>query len=124
MALDIVFAGTSAWLLAKLVKQLVIRGRPAELLTDVVLRGTPGTGHGYVSGHAATAAAIAAVVTPYLPKRFRIAVWVVAILVGIARIYVGAHLPLDVVGGAAMGWAIGSLVHFLFGPPDPKPAAA
>jgi undecaprenyl-diphosphatase len=26
--------------------------------------------------------------------------------VGIARIYVGAHLPLDVVGGLSLGWAI------------------
>jgi undecaprenyl-diphosphatase len=124
MAADLFVAGTGAWLLAKLVKQVVIRGRPAELLTDVILRGTPGTGHGYVSGHAATAAALAAVITPYLRPRVRIVVWTGAALVAIARIYVGAHLPLDVVGGAAMGWAIGSLIHFLFGPPDPTPAAA
>jgi glycosyltransferase 2 family protein len=28
---------------------------------------------------------------------------------------VGANLPLDVLGGAAMGWAIGCLVHILLG---------
>jgi undecaprenyl-diphosphatase len=124
MALDILVAGTAAWVLAKLVKQIVIRGRPAELLNDVILRGPAATGHGYVSGHAATAAAIAAVVTPYLSRKAQIAVWVVAGLVAFARVYVGAHLPLDVLGGAAMGWAIGSLVHLLLGPPDPKPAEA
>jgi undecaprenyl-diphosphatase len=122
LAADLAVAGTSAWLLAKVVKQLVVRGRPAELLSDVIVRGAPGAGHGYVSGHTATAAALAAVITPYLPKRFRKFVWLIAALVGIARMYVGAHLPLDVIGGAAMGWAIGSLVHFLLGPPDPQGA--
>jgi glycosyltransferase 2 family protein len=43
-------------------------------------------------------------------------------MVAFARIYVGAHLPLDVLGGAAMGWAIGSLVHFLFGAPPRREA--
>ena len=119
LAIDITLAGTAAWLLAKLVKDVFLRGRPAELLSDVILRGAPGLGHGYVSGHTAVAAALAAVVTPYLPRRLRLVVWTAAVLVGIARVYVGAHLPLDVIGGGAMGWAIGSLVHFLLGPPDP-----
>ncbi|MEA2447463.1 MAG: hypothetical protein QOK47_1100, partial [Actinomycetota bacterium] len=39
MAFDIALAGSAAWLLAKIVKNIVIRGRPAELLNDVVLRG-------------------------------------------------------------------------------------
>jgi undecaprenyl-diphosphatase len=36
--------------------------------------------------------------------------------------YVGAHLPFDVVGGAALGWAAGSLVLFVLGAPDPRPS--
>jgi undecaprenyl-diphosphatase len=31
--------------------------------------------------------------------------------------YVGAHFPLDVVGGIALGWSIGSLVNYLLGRP-------
>jgi membrane-associated phospholipid phosphatase len=34
--------------------------------------------------------------------------WSTAATVGAARVYVGAHLPLDVVGGAALGVAAGS----------------
>lgn len=35
-----------------------------------------------------------------------------------------AHLPLDVVGGAALGAAIGSLVHFVVGHPRHKQAVS
>jgi membrane-associated phospholipid phosphatase len=120
LAVDLVLAGGGAWLLAKLVKQVIYRGRPPQLLQHVIIRGAPAVGHGYVSGHAATAAALATVAYPYLGKRTRILVIVLAAIVAFARVYVGAHLPLDVLGGAAMGWAIGSLVHLLFGAPPPR----
>jgi membrane-associated phospholipid phosphatase len=120
LALDFLLAGGGAWLLAKVVKQFVDRGRPPQLLQHVIVRGGTLSGHGYVSGHAATAAALATVAYPYLGKRTRILVVVLAAIVAFARVYVGAHLPLDVVGGAAMGWAIGSLVHLLFGAPPPR----
>jgi membrane-associated phospholipid phosphatase len=40
------------------------------------------------------------------------------------RMYVGAHLPLDMVGGAALGVAVGALVRLLLGVParGPDPA--
>ena len=47
----------------------------------------------------------------------------VAALVCVSRLYVGVHLPLDVVGGAALGWAAGSLVHLLMGAPGGRPSA-
>lgn len=110
-------AGSLVWLLAKVVKQVVERGRPAELLNEVVLRNAPATDNGYVSGHAAVAFALAAVAAPYLGRRGRIAVWLLATLVCVGRVFVGVHLPLDVVGGAAFGFAIGSLVNLLLGVP-------
>jgi glycosyltransferase 2 family protein len=37
------------------------------------------------------------------------------VVVCLARIYVGAHLPLDVLGGIALGLAIGAAVRLAFG---------
>lgn len=114
--LDLLFSGAAAWLLARVVKEVIERGRPADLMQDVILRGPAATGHGYVSGHAAVAAALAAICATYQGRRWDVVLAIVAALVGFGRIYVGVHLPLDVVGGAAMGWAIASLVHFLVVP--------
>lgn len=113
IGLDLMLAGTAAWFLARVVKELIVRQRPAELLSEVILRGPPATGLGYVSGHSAVAAALATVAAAYLGARGTIAVIVLAAVVALSRVYVGAHLPLDVIGGAMMGWALGSLIHFL-----------
>jgi membrane-associated phospholipid phosphatase len=119
LAASIVCGGITAYLLAKVVKRIIERGRPDALLTDVTIRGEPSMGLGFVSGHAAVIALIAMVTVPYLPRRWRWAPWVVLLVVGWARIYVGAHLPLDVVGGAALGLAIGAAMRLLFGRPSP-----
>jgi glycosyltransferase 2 family protein len=114
---DVAAAGLAAWFLARVVKEIVGRARPGEILEDVIVRSPPLNGQGYVSGHAAVAAALAAALSPYLSRTWRIVLWVTAGLVALGRIYVGAHLPLDVLGGMAMGWAIGSVVHVLLGHP-------
>jgi glycosyltransferase 2 family protein len=62
------------------------------------------------------------VASPYLGRRARRVAWVLAGCVCLARMYVGSHLPFDVVGGAALGWAAGSLVLFVLGAPDPRPS--
>jgi glycosyltransferase 2 family protein len=117
LAAELAVSGTAAWALAKIVKQLIERGRPGQLLEEVILRGAPSGGHGYVSGHAAVASALAMVLTPYASPAWRAVIWVLAAGVAFARVYVGAHLPLDVVGGVALGAAIGSLVHVIVGHP-------
>ena len=117
LSFDLLAAGTAAWLLAQVVKGAVDRGRPGDLLDEVVMRGEPAVGYGYVSGHSAVAVALATVASHYLGPAGRALVWTTAAIVCIGRMYVGAHLPLDVLGGAAMGWAIGALVHIALGAP-------
>lgn len=91
------------------------RGRPLDLLDDVAVHGHLPGGFGYPSGHTGMAAAVATALAPHLPRRLRWAVWGLVALVALARLYVGAHLPLDVVGGAALGVAVGSAVHLALG---------
>jgi membrane-associated phospholipid phosphatase len=108
-------AGTIAYVMGKVVRHLVERARPDKLLTGVIIRGAPSLGSGYLSGHTALAVTMAVVLTPYLGRGGRWAVWVLAVLVGLARMYAGAHLPLDVVGGAALGLATGGAVSLVGG---------
>ncbi|MGI9577162.1 MAG: phosphatase PAP2 family protein, partial [Microthrixaceae bacterium] len=44
----------------------------------------------------------------YLGRPQRLLVWAMAGIVGLSRIQVSAHLPLDVVGGAGLGVAMGN----------------
>jgi undecaprenyl-diphosphatase len=127
MALDMALAGGAIYLVAKLVKEFVERGRPQTLLDDVHILGEAARGLGYVSGHSAVAVALAAVAAPYLPRWGRWLAWSLAVAVLLARMYVGAHLPLDVLGGAALGYAAAALVHLALGvpteaEPEPRPA--
>jgi glycosyltransferase 2 family protein len=99
----IAVAGAGAWIGAKAIKRWVRRGRPTGHIEVVHVRGTEDAGLGFPSGHAAVAFCIAALATPELPPPMRPLAWALAGMVGVARIYVGVHLPLDVVGGAALG---------------------
>jgi membrane-associated phospholipid phosphatase len=118
IAIDLALSASLAWILSTSVKAIVERGRPGDLLTELTLRGHQESGYGFISGHSAVAAALATVAAAYLPAKGKLLVAFVAAVVAMGRMYVGAHLPLDVVGGLAMGWAIGSLVHLLILPED------
>jgi glycosyltransferase 2 family protein len=94
-------------------KAVVDRGRPGNLLSEVVVRGHVPGDLGFPSGHVATVAALATIAAPYLSRPLRRAAWVTVGLVALARVDVGAHLPLDVLGGIALGWAVGSAVNLV-----------
>jgi undecaprenyl-diphosphatase len=98
--------GTGAWALSKVVKRLVRRPRPAVLLPGTRRRGREAAGLGYLSGHAGVAVALGAAALPRLGPGGRALTLAAVPVVGLTRVYVGAHLPLDVAGGAALGLVI------------------
>jgi undecaprenyl-diphosphatase len=111
LAAVFVAAPLLAWSAARVVKAVVERGRPADEGLTVIVRGTVQSGHGFVSGHSAVAFALATVIAPHLLGRWRLVPFVLATVVALGRVYVGAHLPLDVIGGAALGVAVGEVVR-------------
>ncbi|MGH9226959.1 MAG: phosphatase PAP2 family protein [Acidimicrobiales bacterium] len=98
--------------LERVVKSVVERRRPGSTVADVVLRGDVSThGLSFVSGHAGITTAAAMTLTAVLPGRWRYVPWVVVALNGIGRVYVGAHNPLDIVGGTGLGLIIGAPLY-------------
>jgi undecaprenyl-diphosphatase len=112
-ALAVLTAGIIAWVLAKVVKDIVERGRPPAFIPDIELHEGDGSGLGFVSGHTAIAFAVATALVPALPRWGRVVAFALATVVGVSRMVYGMHFPLDVVGGAALGIVIGGAVDLV-----------
>jgi membrane-associated phospholipid phosphatase len=123
LAVSLAISGIGVYVLAIVIKGYVERGRPSSLAEGVMERETFSPDSlGYPSGHAAVAWAITIIVLAYLGRPWQIAAIVLAIVVPITRTYVGAHMPLDLIGGAALGIVVASAVNLLFGVPIHAPA--
>lgn len=111
-----VLSGWAGWTLAKIVKASVERGRPGAFFDKINLfNGETFGGYGFPSGHATLSAACAAALYYQLPQKYRKYLLFLVLLVGISRMYLGAHFPLDILGGWALGALCGALVSLLFG---------
>jgi membrane-associated phospholipid phosphatase len=111
LSYELILGTLTLWLLVELVKFLVHRARPFILLVQTRIVGFRATGRSFPSGHTSQAFFIATLVA----QHFHPSVWIVfllygvALLVGITRMYVGAHYPRDVLAGAILGSAWGLL---------------
>ena len=117
LAYELVLGTLTLWLVVELVKALVHRGRPFIRLTQARIVGRRAIGRSFPSGHTSQAFFMATLLAGY----FHAGVWAVcllyttALLVGITRMYVGAHYPRDVLAGAILGSAWGLLGGIVFG---------
>jgi membrane-associated phospholipid phosphatase len=104
----------------EVLKKLVERQRPGQNEPGAVLRDVPPAGLSFPSGHAIIAVGMVVLLWPYLGRAGRVVAVVLAAGVGVARIYLGAHNPLDVVAGAGLGLLLGGLLTLLVGVQAPR----
>lgn len=95
-------AGSAAWVVAQVVKDMVDRRRPYELGVAELLVSVP-HGSSWPSGHSAVAAAMADTIATELRPAGKVGAWLVAAGVAASRLHVGAHHATDTVAGAAVG---------------------
>ncbi|MDH7602547.1 MAG: phosphatase PAP2 family protein [Armatimonadota bacterium] len=99
--------------ITQLVKHLWSRPRPLATIFEARTVGKALFWNSFPSGHTANVFAVAVAIGTFLPKS-RIVLFPLAALTAISRVYVGAHYPTDILGGAALGVIIGSYCAALF----------
>jgi undecaprenyl-diphosphatase len=99
--------------LERVAKLLVQRQRPGTTVPGAILRGVPHHGLSFTSGHAIITFAIAGLLVLVLPRSWGVVAFVLATCNAVARVYLGAHNPLDVLGGAAIGLVIAAVLDMI-----------
>ena len=94
-----------------ILKNLVARARPYDAIPALLpLIKKPG-GFSFPSGHTASSFAAAGLFFRNLPRGLGVPLLILAVLIGLSRVYLGVHYPGDVVAGALSGWLIGMAVE-------------
>lgn len=111
----LVALGSSDLVTYRILKPLFARDRPCYHLMDAVLRVDSCGGQlGFPSNHAANAMAVTCVLLLfYSGSRKKYLLLLVPLLIGISRIYLGVHYPLDVIAGFVVGAGIAFIIYFL-----------
>lgn len=116
VAYEIILGTLTLWIVVELVKALVRRSRPFIRVAQARIVGYRAGGRSFPSGHTSQAFFMATLMAQHLHAGLWTAflLYAIALLVGITRMYVGAHYPRDVLAGAILGVAwglIGALVN-------------
>lgn len=112
-----IFSSLFTALIGMSVLKAVIKApRPFQVIPEIEgKRVATATGYSFPSGHTTGAASFySALAVSYKRKRLSIACAIVILLVGLSRMYLGVHWPLDVFAGLALGITATFLTHDWF----------
>ena len=85
-------------------KQAMKRDRPFQKIDDVHFRVRPPDRFSFPSGHTASAFLVMTLLSSFFPiPVIQIGTFIWAVMVGVARVYLGVHYPTDVLAGALLG---------------------
>jgi membrane-associated phospholipid phosphatase len=115
LALQIVLGTLTLAMIVEVIKSITNRARPFITNQQSRVVGWREPGRSFPSGHTSQIFFMATLLSHHLGANWPLAVvlYAVAILVGFTRIYVGAHYPRDVLGGAVLGIVWGALINLI-----------
>lgn len=114
-AIKVFIAGFGSYIAVNTINSFEINSSPEVLLQNANIRISSFESSGFPSSYVAIATVLALTAYQYLPKRFHKTITFVAFLVAVSRLYLGVSVPIDLVGGFALGLFFGGIVNFIFG---------
>lgn len=93
-------------------KRTLSRERPYKILKQLHTFGINLRDYSFPSGHTTASFSIASTIALNMP-RVSILVFIIAMIIGLSRIYLGVHYPTDVLAGIILGIGSSIVVHYL-----------
>jgi membrane-associated phospholipid phosphatase len=111
LAYILILGTLTLWLFVELIKAIVRRTRPFIRFTQARVVGLRAVGRSFPSGHTSQSFFLASLMVQHfhVPILIAFPMYGIAMLVGMTRMYVGAHYPRDVLAGAVLGSVWGYL---------------
>lgn len=110
-AWQIIWAVLLTWIIVSLIKIVIAFPRPFQTLQNLHVLISQPSSYSFPSGHAAVTMALATAVY-FHKKRLGQILFAFAFVVGMARIYVGVHYPLDVGVGFLVGYLVPKALQY------------
>jgi undecaprenyl-diphosphatase len=99
------------FIVAKILNQFINNPRPFVVGNFVPLI-PHAPDNGFPSDHMLLVSAIPAIII-YYSRKYAVLLWIIAIIVGLSRIYVGVHHPLDIEASTAIAIIMTGISHYL-----------